>query len=756
MDFTVFDTPRPEVAPLEAEQMVAAVYGIEGIASPLAGERDRSFRIDSGEARFVLKIGNRGDRPDALEGQAGAMAHALAFDPGLPLPRVVPTFDYSLVGLHNGWLFQLTEHLAGSVPIEVDTPPGLRRSLGSLAARLSVALRGYDHPALHRLFPWDLTRLPDLAPLLAHVDPERRPVLERCLADFENRTLPALGRLAGQPVHGDLTQDNVVVDPDDAERVVGLFDFGDMSWGPRVIELAIAATYQCFGTDPSEAMAQVTSAFHVVDPLHPTEIALIPGLVMGRCVQSLLMAARHLATHPENAEYATGDAEHMEDTLKRLLALDREEVVARLLRACGHRSLSTGDPLGLRRVRMGPVLALSYQTPVHPERGEGVWLIESDGRRLLDAYNNVPQVGHAHPQVAAAVAAQTRRLSTNTRYLVDEVVAYADRLASLFPDPLSVVMFTNSGSEANDVAYQIAREVTGARGLVTTAHAYHGTTHATAAMSPEEYETPPWSVTVGGETTLGRADAADRLRSELAEATSELRGQGEAPAMVIFDTVFSSEGIFDLPIGYLTTARKWSVETGALLVADEVQAGFGRVGTRFWGFAADNVVPDIVTLGKPMGNGYPIGAVVTTAEIATTFAERSHYFSTFAGSPVAAAAGMAVLDVLEGERLPEQAERVGDYLRREIAGLGHPRVVHLRGPGLFVGAELTDPELTARVVEAMREQGVLIGSTGPRETVLKIRPPLVFTERHADLLVDRLARVLSEIASPGGRRHERA
>jgi 4-aminobutyrate aminotransferase-like enzyme len=214
--------------------------------------------------------------------------------------------------------------------------------------------------------------------------------------------------------------------------------------------------------------------------------------------------------------------------------------------------------------------------------------------------------------------------------------------------------------------------------------------------------------------------------------------------MAIFDTVFSSEGIFDLPIAYLTTARAWADVTKALLVADEVQAGFGRVGTRFWGFASDDVVPDIVTLGKPMGNGHPMGAVVTTAEIAGTFAERSHYFSTFAGSPVAAAAGMAVLDVLEDERLPEQAERVEAYLRREIAALGHSGIVDVRGPGLFVGVELTDPELTDRVVEAMRERGVLIGSTGPRGNVLKVRPPLVFTEHHADLLVDRLNQVLSE------------
>ncbi|HEY7468265.1 MAG TPA: aminotransferase class III-fold pyridoxal phosphate-dependent enzyme [Acidimicrobiia bacterium] len=742
MDFTVFDTPRPEVDPELAVTIAQDVYDLDGEATALQGERDRSFRIDTGRGCYVLKIGNRGDRPDALEAQAGAMRHALAMDPSLPIPQVIPTTGGAVTGRHDGLLVQLTEQIDGAAPIQTDTPPGLRRSLGRLAARLSRALRGYDHPALHRLFPWDLTRLPSLVPLLEHAPAGRRVVLEEALAFFETDVLPTLRLFGSQPVHGDIHDDNVVVDPDEPERVIGLFDFGDMSWGPRVIEAAVTATYQCFGSDPAEAMAQVVSAFNVTDPLDPNEIALIPGLVTGRCAQSLLMAARHVATHPDNAEYAAGDTDQMWDTLNRMMLVDRKRTVERLMRACGHRSYSPADPLNLRRERLGPALELSYHDPVRASRGEGVWLIDHDGRRLLDAYNNVPQVGHAHPEVVAALSAQARRLSTNTRYLVDGVLAYADRLAGLFPDPLGVVMFTNSGSEANDLAYQIARAVTTGRGVITTANAYHGTTTATAAMSPEEYETPSHAVTVGGEATLRRSDAAELLRGELEEATGELHRRGETPAMVIFDTVFSSEGIFEPPAGYLPTARKWAEAAGALLVADEVQAGFGRVGPRFWGFAADGVVPDIVTLGKPMGNGYPIGAVVTTTEIAERFASRWHYFSTFAGSPLAAAAGMAVLDVIESEGLAEQAERVGDFLRRGILALGHRGIVTARGPGLFVGVELADTGLTDMVVEGMRERGVLIGSTGPGDNVLKIRPPLVFGEHHAHLLLDRLGETL--------------
>jgi 4-aminobutyrate aminotransferase-like enzyme len=304
-------------------------------------------------------------------------------------------------------------------------------------------------------------------------------------------------------------------------------------------------------------------------------------------------------------------------------------------------------------------------------------------------------------------------------------------------------MFTNSGSEANDLAYQMARVVTGRTGVVTTDNAYHGTTEATAAMSPQEYETPPHAARVSGAATLARPDAAEVLRDELHRAAEALASRGHQPAMVIFDTVFSSEGIYDLPGGLLRTARKWADDAGALVVADEVQAGFGRVGSRFWGFSGDDVVPDIVTLGKPIGNGYPMGAVVTSAGIAERFAEHRHFFSTFAGSPVAAAAGMAVLDVIQGEHLAENADRVGRHLRRGVAELGHPGIVEVRGPGLFIGVQMTDSSLARRVVEGMRERGVLIGSTGPADDVLKMRPPLVFTEAHADILLGRLADTLA-------------
>ncbi len=749
MDFGVFDNPRPSVDTALAVEITIDQYGISGTAEPLAGERDRSFKITGESGQYVLKVGNIADRPDALEGQSAAIQWALSNDPTLPLAEVIHTRSGSLSGHHDGHALQLTRFITGAPPVDSNTPPGLRRGLGTVAARLSRTFRGFDHPTLHRAFPWTLTQIPRLAPLLAHLDDERCPLVAETLRRFEERIVPVLDRLPRQATHGDLNPDNIVVDPADPERIVGVFDFGDLSWGPRVIEVAITSTYQCFGAEPVAAIAQVVSAFHVVDPLQFVEIELIPDLVAARCAQSLLMSARHVATNPENVDYATSDANLMWETLTRLEGVDGSKAISRIAAACGfripdHRSFE--DALALRVRRLAPTLHLSYDQPVHLSKGEGIWLIDSDGRRLLDAYNNVPHVGHSHPEVVSALAFQSRRLTTNTRYLVDGVADYADRLASLMPDPLSVVFFVNSGSEANDLAYRIARTVTDKRGVITTANAYHGSTSVTATMSPGESDAAdlePWAAQVGGADMLSDPAAADWLRSDLETAQHQLAARGETPAMVIFDTVFSSEGIFEVPKGLLKAARTWTDETGSLLVADEVQAGFGRVGPHFWGFASEEATPDIVTLGKPMGNGYPMGAVITSEAIAAEFASRSHFFSTFAGSPVAAAVGTAVLNVIESEDLASNAEVIGAYLKKRVEALGNRDVIDVRGPGLFVGVELRSSDLATRTVNDLRRRGVLIGSTGPNGKVLKIRPPLICTQHHVDILIDALQESLT-------------
>ena len=462
--------------------------------------------------------------------------------------------------------------------------------------------------------------------------------------------------------------------------------------------------------------------------------------------QSVLISAWRAELHPDNIEYILADQEDCFATLARIDDRGAATLAAALADACGmpRRAHGLARRRASRSGARGSALRsrLSYDDPVRLESGDGVWLTDVDGNRLLDAYNNVPQVGHAHPRVTAALASQARRLTTNTRYLVDEVATYADRLTALLPDELSVVMFVNSGSEANDVAIQIARAVTGNRGVVITEHAYHGTTAATAALSPEELgpaALEPWVARIGGAATLGARTppSAWRRGRRRVRAAS---GRGHGPALLDLRRRVRERRHLRRP-ARLPPRRLRSALVPPARSASPTRCRPASVGSARRSGASHRTasVPDIVTLGKPMGNGHPMGAVVTTAGIAEQFAARWHFFSTFAGSPVAAAVGSAVLDVIERERLAEQAERVGDVPASAPLARWRRRTRRSRrsaGPGSSSESSSTAidgrPDIGRAVANGLRRRGVLVGATGPRVNVIKIRPPLVFSERHAD------------------------
>ncbi|CDO34677.1 aspartate aminotransferase family protein [Novosphingobium sp. KN65.2] len=405
---------------------------------------------------------------------------------------------------------------------------------------------------------------------------------------------------------------------------------------------------------------------------------------------------------------------------------------------------------------LGPAYRLMYQKPLHFVRGEGVWLYDPDGRRYLDTYNNVVSLGHCHPDVVEAITKQVATLCTNTRYLHETILELADGLLSTVSGGLSHMMLTCSGSEANDLAYRIAKVRTGGTGIIITETAYHGITDTVSQFSPTLGEAVP----LGAHVRTVKAPAAyrsgpnvaDRFRRDVEAAIADLKRHGIKPAMLIVDSIFTSDGILPEEPGFLKGAVEAIRDAGGIFVADEVQPGFGRTGNHMWGFQRHGVDPDIVTLGKPMGNGQPIAGLLTRHDVVEKFGRSSRYFNTFAGNTVSCAAAVAVLQVIRRDKIMDNAREVGAYLLEKVSALRsrHECMGHVRGAGLFVAADINAEKamqissgaLTASVVNAMRDDGVLISACGEDHNILKIRPPLIFTRDNVDHFVEVLDKAL--------------
>lgn len=433
-----------------------------------------------------------------------------------------------------------------------------------------------------------------------------------------------------------------------------------------------------------------------------------------------------------------------------------------------HDSLSYNDTLTNRRERLGYNLSLSYRQPLKAVRGWMQFLYDENGRAYLDMYNNVPHVGHSHPQVVEAVQKQIGLLNTNTRYLHDNILRYAEQLTTLLPDPLSVCFFVNSGSEANELAVRLARTHTDQYDMLVMESAYHGHTSGLIDISPYKFATAggrgpkPWIHQLPipddyrGQFKRDDPQAGMKYAQQVQEKIAWLQENGRKFAAFICETLPSVGGQIVLPPNYLKAVYQYVRQAGGVCIADEVQVGFGRLGTHFWGFETQDAVPDIVVFGKPIGNGFPLAAVVTMPEIAASFNNGMEFFSTFGGNPVACAAGTAVLNIVQENNLQAHALNVGNHLLDGLKQLqtNHPIIGDVRGSGLFLGLELVldeqtlapATEETSYLVNRLREHGILTGTEGPYHNVVKIRPPMPFTQTDADFFIDTLAKILREDA----------
>jgi 4-aminobutyrate aminotransferase-like enzyme/Ser/Thr protein kinase RdoA (MazF antagonist) len=722
----VLETSPPRFTADEVAAIAADLFDLRGEVRDLGSERDQTFLVGEG----VLKISNTGEDPTVLDLEAKALAHIERVDPELPIARQLGS------GTREGHLVRLFERMPGRSGAR-DLDDDAVSAFAQTNARLTRALRGFFHPAAGRDLLWNPGQAARLRPLVASI-PEagRRTIVERVLDRYEERVLPRGDYLPAQVVHGDFTLDNVLVD--EGGRVSGITDFGDLGFGTRAGDLAIdlCSILRVGGEEPFGTARVAIDGYQSVIPLEDEELEVLGDLVFARLAALVAISAWRVERYPENAEYIQSWDDESWALLEQFDGLGFDAVVRKL--GASARPVPTDELVRRRSDALGSALTgLTYRNPVHVVRGEGVWLFDADGRRYLDAYNNVPVVGHCHPRVTEAVVRQTRALNTHSRYLYEPLVELAERLVATMPPEtgLDAVMLVNSGSEANDLAWRLATPATGHSGTIVTEFAYHGVTTAIADFSPEEWpqgHRPEHVETIappGSGREVGMAAAVERLNE---------RGFGLAATYL--DCGFTSDGIWTPSAEEVQAIARATRDAGGLVVADEVQAGHGRSGEHLWSFAQYGIAPDVVTLGKPMGNGYPVAAVIARQELFDRLKAETEVFSTFGGNPVAARAALAVIDVIDDERLIENAKRVGEELRAALEKLD---IGQVRGRGLLVGVELESSELAERAVDAMRDAGVLINRTGPHGNVLKIRPPLVFTTEHVDVLVGALAAALA-------------
>lgn len=773
------ESDPPRFASSTAEHIALHNFGIKAQAELIGSERDQNFRLRSTSGvQYVLKIANAAEEPSEIDFENAMLEHIRTVAPDVPVPRIVTSTAGESVVIHRfegvNYLVRVLTWLDGVCLDDVQPTPALCEQLGAELATLGRALRGLFHPAACRPFLWNVQKLAELTPWIVDIkDAEMQSFCASFITNFCDSTLPKLARLRSQVIYNDLHSGNVLVSSASSPKICGIVDFGDALHGPLIGDVAVASAYLLSSDDPIDNVIELVRAYNSITALEREEIDLLPELITARLVTMLAIATRRALRYPDNCDYILDDAESAVTGLKVLSKIPTQELLSRLHEACGFRDcpeLSANEPsdreLEARRGSvLGSTFELFYDRPVNLVRGDGVWLYDRAGEAFLDAYNNVPLVGHCHPDVVRALCHQAATLNTHTRYLNDAVVEYADRLLSLFSADLDRVMFSCTGSEANEFAIRVARAYTGNEGVMVTCCAYHGNTTTIAELSPgdtgkETFE--KWVETIPSPDTYRRTmrtSSSDWVQDYLAEvdlALERMRGRGIKPAALLLDCGFTSDGMFMPPSGLVTGVAARIRAAGGVLIADEVQSGFGRLGEAMWGFQFHGAKPELVTLGKPIGNGHPLAATIMQHELLDAFTKRNYYFNTFGGNPVSSKVGLAVLDVFERDGLLQNSRETGVYLQECLNDLqdDYECIGDVRSSGLFAGIELVSDrtsknpasDTTKRIVNNMRELRILISAEGPQENVLKIRPPLPFGRAHVDQLVDGLRQSLSTVA----------
>jgi len=756
------------------KELLQKYYAIDVSAiEKINGYEDQNFLIrDQSGRKLIAKLTLGLTNPAFLNAQLKAMEHLRSRDTQIGIQEVITNVEgESLTAIHVGaetGYLRVLSFLDGTFMSDLkEWPTSVFETLGTTLATMDLHLSDFSHPAAYRFTIWDLAQVLNCRSDLQHIkDHEKRTMVHYFLLQYEMEVGPIRHQLRKAVVHNDANDHNVLVNDN---RVTGIIDFGDMVETELINNVAIACTYAMFkSNNPLERAVILLKSYHRVYPLTAIELSVLYYLIAARLSMSVVTSAKKRSESDNDHHFVSENDAWM--LLYQWIKINPLLAQDQFNRCCGYASVlgqETTDALleKERKAAIGANLSISYKRPLKIIKGALQYLYDDKGDTYIDGVNNVSHVGHCHPVVVSAMQKQLAKLNTNTRYLHDSLVAYAKLITGSLPPKLKVCYFCNSGSEANDLAIRISRHFTKQKDVIVLDHAYHGTSTVAMELSPYKFDgkggagQQPY-IHKGmnpdlyrGNYRYGDEKAGQKYAADIAGIISRLANKGTGIAAFICETLLGVGGQIPLPDGYLKEVYHHVRAAGGLCIADEVQVGFGRIGERFWGFELQDVEPDIVVLGKPIGNGHPLAAVVLTEEVAAAFNNGMEYFNTYGGNPVSMETGIAVMNVIRDEELQQRALITGNYL---IAGLQklkdkHAIIGDVRGKGLFVGVELVRDRKTLEpavpeideIVEEMRNRGFLISTDGPLHNVLKIKPPMLFNIENANAFLMHLDRVLT-------------
>ncbi|MCH7732649.1 MAG: aminotransferase class III-fold pyridoxal phosphate-dependent enzyme [Candidatus Marinimicrobia bacterium] len=747
-------------------------FGFNNVEVKMLGGYDCSNHlVKTGDKKYICKTyPNNTELFDTISAENDALIFLSKSTEGI--------YPEPIQNLHGSYLYEtkingvikiirMLSFLDGEIFNQVKHTQILFESFGAFLAQMDLELQRYNNYIIKaKKSEWDIQYF-YLNKKYIHDIPNSsdRKIVEYFFQQFEENVLPIMQNFRKSIIHNDANDWNVLVNNN---KVSGIIDFGDITYSLLINELAVAIPYAIFGKEnPIDWAAIILKAYHEMFPLRADEVDVLYYLIAARLCISVCNSAHNKKINPSNShifihEKSAWELLYQWITINPIFA--KNTFRSSLGMKVDHPKPIDQAVKERHRV-MSPILSLSYSKPIYMNRAVFQYMYDVYGNVYLDAYNNIPHVGHSHPKVVEAGQKQMAKLNTNTRYVYDNLYLYAERLLSKFPSSLNKIYFVNSGSAASDLAIRLATFHTTNRNIMVMEHGYHGHTQSCIDISDYKFSNKKGQ---GTKEHILKAPIPDTFRCKYKndnDCTGELYAQeaidlmnskNEPIAAFISEPILGCAGLVLLAQGYLKKLYPAVRKQGGVCISDEIQTGFGRLGEFFWGFEAHDVIPDIVILGKPMGNGHPMGAVITTEEIANSFNKGVEFFSSFGGNPVSCTIGLAVLDVIEEEELQENAKEVGFYyksilddLKKEFHCIGD-----VRGSGLFIGVEIIknpdtiepNTHLANILKNDLRNKNILISTDGPNDSVLKSKPPLCFTKKNAEQVVSSLYDTLKQIS----------